>query len=152
MPVQGGKGGAASKRDTGVRYADVAGIDSIKEEIKEVLDILLGDRRYLDMGAHPVRVRGFWGWGGGWGGEGAPSEVEGGLVGGGGFGGMNVYACGVLEGCFGGKGVKGLSSLTFRITFEISFEIPPTARDMEADTCLHWLIPGSPFDRRSITV
>jgi hypothetical protein len=44
------------KRDTGVRYSDVAGIESVKSEIREILDILLGDRRYLDMGAHPVRV------------------------------------------------------------------------------------------------
>ena len=29
-------------RGTGVRYADVAGIDHIKEDIREVLDILLG--------------------------------------------------------------------------------------------------------------
>eukprot|EP00887_Chlorella_sp_A99_P003900 scaffold11.g3900.t1 len=49
----GGK--KASKRDTGVRYADVAGIDRIKDDIKEVLDILLGEERYVEMGAHPVR-------------------------------------------------------------------------------------------------
>ena len=45
-------------RGTGVRYADVAGIDHIKEDIREVLDILLGDQAYLAMGAHPVRVGG----------------------------------------------------------------------------------------------
>lgn len=45
-----------SKKDTGVRYADVAGIDSVKEDIREILDILLGDDRYIEMGAHPVRV------------------------------------------------------------------------------------------------
>lgn len=44
------------KRDTGVRYEDVAGIDAVKEDIRVVLDILLGDERFRIMGAHPVRV------------------------------------------------------------------------------------------------
>lgn len=49
----GKKGG--KRKGTGVKYDDVAGIDHIKSDVKEVLDILLGDERYLAMGAHPVR-------------------------------------------------------------------------------------------------
>ena len=44
-----------TKRDTGVRYDDVAGIDHVKDDIRIVLDILLGDKTYIEMGAHPVR-------------------------------------------------------------------------------------------------
>lgn len=44
-----------SKRDTGVRYDDVAGIDSVKDDLRVILEILLGDERYSDIGAHPVR-------------------------------------------------------------------------------------------------
>jgi cell division protease FtsH len=51
-------GGGRRRRDTGVRYDDVAGIDAVKEDIRVVLDILLGEQRYKDMGAHPVRVSG----------------------------------------------------------------------------------------------
>lgn len=47
---------ARKRRDTGVRYADVAGIDAVKDDIRIVLDILLGEDTYLNMGAHPVRV------------------------------------------------------------------------------------------------
>lgn len=44
-----------SKRDTGVRFTDVAGIDFIKDDIKETLDMMLGDDRYKQMGARPPR-------------------------------------------------------------------------------------------------
>ena len=57
--AKAGKGEAAGpsrRRDTGVRYADVAGIDAVKEDIRIVLDILLGDQKYKDMGAHPIRA------------------------------------------------------------------------------------------------
>lgn len=43
-------------RETGVRYSDVAGIDNIKTEIQEVIDILLGKEEYIAMGAKPFRV------------------------------------------------------------------------------------------------
>lgn len=50
-----GKRKKTSKKDTGVRYEDVAGIDAIKEDIRVVLDILLGAERFKEMGAHPVK-------------------------------------------------------------------------------------------------
>ena len=46
-----------SQRQTGVRFADVAGIDAIKDEIKVIMDMLLGAREYQDIGARPFRVR-----------------------------------------------------------------------------------------------
>ncbi|KAL4436128.1 hypothetical protein ABPG77_005576 [Micractinium sp. CCAP 211/92] len=53
-PADGKKKGARTK-GTGVKYDDVAGIDHIKQDIREVLDILLGDEAYLSMGARPIR-------------------------------------------------------------------------------------------------
>lgn len=50
-----GKRTKKSKRDTGVRYDDVAGIDAVKDDLRVILEILLGDERYTDIGAHPVR-------------------------------------------------------------------------------------------------
>lgn len=50
-----GKKKKKQKKDTGVRYDDVAGIDAVKDDLRVVLDILLGDQKYKDMGAHPVR-------------------------------------------------------------------------------------------------
>jgi cell division protease FtsH len=44
-----------TKKDTGVRYEDVAGIDAVKDDIKIVLDILLGGERFREMGAHPIK-------------------------------------------------------------------------------------------------
>ncbi len=44
-----------TKRDTGVRYEDVAGIDAVKDDIKIVIDILLGGERFREMGAHPIK-------------------------------------------------------------------------------------------------
>jgi cell division protease FtsH len=49
------KGRKKTKRDTGVRYEDVAGIDAVKDDIKIVLDILLGGERFKEMGAHPIK-------------------------------------------------------------------------------------------------
>jgi cell division protease FtsH len=46
---------ASTRRDTGVRYEDVAGVDAIKEDVRVVLDILLGEEKFRAMGAHPVR-------------------------------------------------------------------------------------------------
>ena len=46
-----------SQRQTGVRFADVAGIDVIKDEVKVVMDMLLGAQEYKDIGAQPFRVR-----------------------------------------------------------------------------------------------
>ena len=58
----GATAAAGTKRDTGVRYADVAGIDPVLSDIQEVLTILLGDNEaYAAMGAHPVRVGGLFG-------------------------------------------------------------------------------------------
>ena len=45
------------RRDTGVRYEDVAGIDSVKADIEEVMKMVLGDDNYRAMGARPPRVR-----------------------------------------------------------------------------------------------
>ena len=44
------------RRDTGVRYEDVAGIDSVKADIEEVMKQVLGDANYAAMGARPPRV------------------------------------------------------------------------------------------------
>ena len=49
------KKGKKTKRDTGVRYDDVAGIDAVKGDIRVILDILMGDELFRSMGAHPVR-------------------------------------------------------------------------------------------------
>ena len=48
------KGGKA--KDSGVRYSNVAGIDSVLSEIKEVVAMLLQkDQRYEEIGANPPR-------------------------------------------------------------------------------------------------
>ena len=46
-----------SQRQTGVRFADVAGIDAIKAEVKVVMDMLLDAPEYRAIGAKPFRVR-----------------------------------------------------------------------------------------------
>lgn len=51
-----GKMKKTSKKDTGVRYEDVAGIDGVKEDIQIILEILLGAERFKEMGAHPIKV------------------------------------------------------------------------------------------------
>ncbi|KAK9817951.1 hypothetical protein WJX72_004798 [[Myrmecia] bisecta] len=45
----------ASKRDTGVRYADVAGIDRVKNDIEVTMKMILGDEEYRKIGATPPR-------------------------------------------------------------------------------------------------
>uniref|UniRef100_A0A1D2AAW6 AAA+ ATPase domain-containing protein n=1 Tax=Auxenochlorella protothecoides TaxID=3075 RepID=A0A1D2AAW6_AUXPR len=55
VPTTDGKGNPVKVRETGVRYSDVAGIDNIKTEIQEVIDILLGKEEYIAMGAKPFR-------------------------------------------------------------------------------------------------
>ena len=45
------------RRDTGVRFEDVAGIDDVKADIEEVMKMILGDAEYRAMGARPPRVR-----------------------------------------------------------------------------------------------
>lgn len=45
------------RKDTGVRYEDVAGIDSIKADIEEVMKMILGNKEYQAMGARAPRVR-----------------------------------------------------------------------------------------------
>ena len=50
------KGGKGKAKDSGVRYSNVAGIDFILSEIKEVVAMLLQkDRRYEEIGANPPR-------------------------------------------------------------------------------------------------
>lgn len=48
--VEGGSKG------TGVRYADVAGVDHAMAIITETIDQLVGDTSYERMGAKPARV------------------------------------------------------------------------------------------------
>ena len=45
------------KRDTGVRYDDVAGLDEIKHDIEDVMRMVLGDDAFQEIGAKPPRVR-----------------------------------------------------------------------------------------------
>lgn len=45
------------RKDTGVRYEDVAGIDNVKADIEEVMKMILGDDEYKAIGARPPRVR-----------------------------------------------------------------------------------------------
>ena len=44
------------KRDTGVRYEDVAGLDDIKADIEDVMRMVLGDDSFIAIGAKPPRV------------------------------------------------------------------------------------------------
>ena len=48
--VEGGKKG------TGVTYQDVAGVEHAMELVEETIEMLLGDPRYLEIGAHTPRV------------------------------------------------------------------------------------------------
>lgn len=50
-------GVGGNRKDTGVRYADVAGIDSVKFDIEETMRMILGDAEYDAIGARPPRVR-----------------------------------------------------------------------------------------------
>lgn len=44
-------------RDTGVRFADIAGSPGLVFEMREVVKMLLGDDAYKRVGARPPRVR-----------------------------------------------------------------------------------------------
>ncbi|KAL3137049.1 hypothetical protein ABBQ32_006634 [Trebouxia sp. C0010 RCD-2024] len=48
-------GVGGNRKDTGVRYADVAGIDSVKFDIEETMRMILGDAEYDAIGARPPR-------------------------------------------------------------------------------------------------
>lgn len=50
-------GVGGNRKDTGVRYADVAGIDSVKSDIEETMRMILGDAEYDAIGAKPPRVQ-----------------------------------------------------------------------------------------------
>ena len=43
------------KKGTGVKFSDVAGIDHVKDDIKDILTLLLGDNKFQEMGAHVPR-------------------------------------------------------------------------------------------------
>lgn len=49
-------GKAGTRKDTGVRYADVAGIDSVKSDIEETMNMILGSPEFDAIGAKPPRV------------------------------------------------------------------------------------------------
>lgn len=49
-------GSGGNRRDTGVRYADVAGIDSVKSDIEETMRMILGSPEFDAIGARPPRV------------------------------------------------------------------------------------------------
>lgn len=49
-------GKAGTRKDTGVRYADVAGIDSVKSDIEETMNMILGAPEFDAIGARPPRV------------------------------------------------------------------------------------------------
>ena len=44
-------GDGKSRKDTGVRYSDVAGLDTIKRDIEETMKMVMHDPKYHDMGA-----------------------------------------------------------------------------------------------------
>eukprot|EP00210_Caulerpa_lentillifera_P009379 g8941.t1 len=44
-----------NRNDTGVRFADVAGVDNIVSDILEVLKMMRGDERYRNIGAKPPK-------------------------------------------------------------------------------------------------
>lgn len=49
-------GTGAARRDTGVRYADVAGIDRVKADIEEAMHMVLGAAEFDAIGAQAPRV------------------------------------------------------------------------------------------------
>ena len=49
-------GPPGSRRDTGVRYSDVAGIDTVKSDIEETMSMILGAPEFEAIGARPPRV------------------------------------------------------------------------------------------------
>ena len=50
-------GTGGSRKDTGVRYADVAGIDTVKADIEETMRMILGAPEFDAIGARPPRVQ-----------------------------------------------------------------------------------------------
>ncbi|DBB13646.1 TPA: hypothetical protein ACH3X3_000668 [Trebouxia sp. C0006] len=48
-------GKEGTRKDTGVRYADVAGIDSVKSDIEETMNMILGSPEFDAIGARPPR-------------------------------------------------------------------------------------------------
>lgn len=50
-------GVGGNRKDTGVRYADVAGIDTIKSDIEETMRMVLGAPEFDAIGAKPPRVQ-----------------------------------------------------------------------------------------------
>lgn len=50
-------GTGAGRRGTGVRYADVAGIDHVKADIDAIMAAVLGKGGYSEIGVRPPRVR-----------------------------------------------------------------------------------------------
>ena len=50
-------GAGAARRQTGMRYEDVAGIDHVKADIEAMMDAVLGRGGYSEMGVKPPRVR-----------------------------------------------------------------------------------------------
>ncbi len=49
---------AGKLKDTGVRFADIAGMDDIVYEMREVVKMMLGDSVYKRVGAKAPRVSG----------------------------------------------------------------------------------------------
>ena len=47
--------GPGGKRDTGVRYADVAGVEPVMATIREYVELITGSARFQHMGARPPR-------------------------------------------------------------------------------------------------
>lgn len=49
-------GAVGTRKDTGVRYTDVAGIDRVKSDIEETMHMILGAPEFEAIGAKPPRV------------------------------------------------------------------------------------------------
>ncbi len=50
------KGKDGKTKDTGVRFSDIAGMDDIVFEMREVVKMMLGDEAYRRVGAKPPKV------------------------------------------------------------------------------------------------
>lgn len=53
-PARDGKN-ETERRGTGVSFTDVAGIDKVKNDIQEVLEMMMGEERFGRMGARMPR-------------------------------------------------------------------------------------------------